>query len=442
MDTSDLLIASLGLQDVQIEKCNYDKENLKAEIWVRQRREFCRCHDCGGALFGTHEWKLKRLRGIALGAFSEVIVYLRQLRAACNDCQKVRQAFAPYIHPRFKRLTTAFAEKAGRLMEETTCEAVARVVRYDSKPLWNLDQWRMKNMKESEMYKDLITGADVSLMSADEVHMLTLRPKKQRWNKQEWEKKFITSLVCYNHSKIIATAAGRDARSLKNCLMQLTEPQRLAVEFMAVDMHDGYIKAATKLCPNAQVAVDRFHLAEQGNNRFDDVRKAELKKAEASKDIFQQGMLAGSRRFVLVEREKDLSRDDKKMLERLREDNKNIHNAMLILEYFHVVLDQKNVKDFRKRLELWYRLVKQSGLKPFKDFAKLVRKYRLRIETYIRSHLTTAVSEGLNNKIKVLKRVGYNYTNDESFQNKILQRAGFLNSTYMDTDSWFFGIGT
>jgi transposase len=75
---------------------------------------------------------------------------------------------------------------------------------------------------------------------------------------------------------------------------------------------------------------------------------------------------------------------------------------------------------------------------PLKDFARLVRKYPLNIETYIRSHLTTAVSEGINNKIKVLKRVGYTYTNEVSIQNKILQRCGLINSRNIDTTTWFW----
>lgn len=145
-------------------------------------------------------------------------------------------------------------------------------------------------------------------------------------------------------------------------------------------------------------------------------------------DDFQQEMLHGTRRFILVERDKDLSKDDQKRLKRLRDLNQNIHTAMLLVEYFHAVLDKKNVTEFRKALNLWYGLVKESKLKPLQTFARLVRKYRLNIETYIRSHLTTAVSEGLNTKIKVLKRMGYGYTNEKSFMNKILQRCGFLHS--------------
>jgi hypothetical protein len=51
--------------------------------------------------------------------------------------------------------------------------------------------------------------------------------------------------------------------------------------------------------------------------------------------------------------------------------------------------------------------------------------YRNYIEGYIMSGLSTAVSEVLNNKIKVLKRMGYGNSNSELFKLKILQRCGW-----------------
>ena len=78
--------------------------------------------------------------------------------------------------------------------------------------------------------------------------------------------------------------------------------------------------------------------------------------------------------------------------------------------------------------------------KPLKDFARLIRKYRLNIETYIKSHLTTAVSEGLNNIIKILNRIGYGCTNEESFMNKILQHCGYLNHLDIPTDHLLFEV--
>ncbi len=441
MDITELLLTSLGLQEIIIEKHRVNKKTRTLEIWMRQSRENACCYHCGGLLYGVHRWRQRRLNGPTLGAFNRVIIYFFQLQAACDYCQRLRLAHAPFIHPKFKNMTTAFAEEASRLMEEMTCESVSRLLAHNSKQLWKLDQWRMQKMKESQQYRNLTKKADVRLLSADEVYMRKVKPKKGRVNKWEWTKKFITNLVCYNHSKVIANAAGRDTRSLKNCLQQLTEPQRMMVEYLAVDMHDPFIKAAKEMCPNAEIAIDRFHLTEQLNKRFDEVRKEEFRKAKERKDSFQQEMLSGPRRFILVEREKDnLPKDDYNNLVKLKVLNENINTAMVLVEYFHAVLDKKNIKSFRKSLDKWKGLVRVSGLKPLKDFARLVKKYLENIETYIRSHLTTAVSEGLNNKIKVLKRMGYGYTNQTSFMNKILQRCGFLNSAHINTNSWFWGL--
>lgn len=128
------------------------------------------------------------------------------------------------------------------------------------------------------------------------------------------------------------------------------------------------------------------------------------------------------------------------MLGKLKMLNDNIHNAMLVVDYFHRLLDERGVGGFRRLLAQWYGLVRKAKLKPLREFASQVRKYRRNIEAYIRENLTTAISEGINNKIRVLKAMAYGYTNEQSFMLKILQRCGFLNSQYIDTKSWFFYV--
>ncbi|MBL7543749.1 MAG: transposase [Bdellovibrionaceae bacterium] len=138
-------------------------------------------------------------------------------------------------------------------------------------------------------------------------------------------------------------------------------------------------------------------------------------------------MLEPHRRFILVAREKDLSKTEKKMLDKLRDANKEIHTGILLVEHFHKALDKGNVKSFRWALTAWYLVVRESRLKPFLKLAKTIRKYRKQIEAYILSGLTTAVAKGLNNKIKTLKKMAYGYSNKKSFLRKRLQRCGFLN---------------
>lgn len=437
MDSTEFLLTSLGLQGVDLDKIEFDKARLSAKIVVRQQREKSVCPHCEEPLYGVKQWRKRALWGACVGAFMSVKIVFYQLQGACGRCLCLRLAKADFLHPRFKGLSTAFAELTGRWMEETTGEAVSRMTGCASMTLWRLDQWRMKRMKqEMTIPEDL----PLRLMSADEVHMRTIKPKKNRLDKSQWHRVFITNLVSYEAGIVVANAKGRDARSLKSCLKQLTEKQRRQIKYLAVDMHDGFIKAAEELCPNARVVVDRFHVAEALNRAFNKVRQQEFEKAKQNQDKFQKEMLMPSKRFILMERAKDLAKKDKTRLEKLRKLNGNINTAMMLVEYFHAILDKKTVKQYQQGLDLWVELVNESALEPLKEFLKTVRKYQGRIETYIESHLTTAVSEGLNNKIKVLKRVGYGYTNTESFMNKILQRAGMLSSKHIQTNSWFWGI--
>lgn len=439
MDTTKLLLNALGMQadEVSVEDFQTNVNDLSATITLRQNRKSCICPSCQSPLYGVKQWKKRKLWGIPLGVFLKVEIVFYQLQGACGECLKNRLAQASFIHPRFKQMTSAFSEYCGRWMEETTCAAVERVTSCPGMSLWRLDQWRMKAMKK---HLTLPENLPVKLMSADETHMYTHRPEKTRFDKSMWDKKFITNLVSYDLSKVVTNASGRSARSLKSCLAQLGPKLCNQIKFIAVDMHDGFIQAAEKLCPHAKIAVDRFHVAQNLNEAFDQVRKEEFSKAKENKDLFQKEMLMPSKRFILMERKKHLSRKDQGSLEKLRSLNQNIHSAMLLIEYFHKILDKPNVKAFREGLSLWEELVVESKLIPFIKFLETVKKYQQRIETYISSHLTTAVSEGINNKIKVLKRVGYTYTNEESFKNKILQRCGLLNSRNISTNHWFYQI--
>lgn len=111
-------------------------------------------------------------------------------------------------------------------------------------------------------------------------------------------------------------------------------------------------------------------------------------------------MFEPSRRFILVSREKDLSQKELTLLEKLRDVNKDIHTAMLLVEYFHRAPDKTSVKSFRKALVAWNLVVRESKLEPDRSLAKTIRKYRKNIESYIQSGLTTATAEGLTIRLR------------------------------------------
>lgn len=436
MDFSSTIIEFLGIQDVIIEDIKRFKKDLRVEIKIRQKRSECYCSKCGLEFSTVKEWVLKKMKAPPLGIYQDVTLKFWQLRGFCEDCICTSVAKADWIHPKFESMTCGFAKVAGRLMEEITCQAVSRILKSDSKLMWQLDQHRMEVMLQ---FLKLPNDIDVSYLCADEVHFLSVKAKNPKGLfAKKYSPLFVTNLVCPSAGKVLFNAMGRDSQALKTALNVLSPGQKLAVEKFAVDMHDPFILAIKTDCTNAEVVIDRFHLAQKINEAFDKLRRIEFKKAREKKDHFTQGMLEPHRRFILMARDAELSMSEEKLIDKLRTANRDINCGMLLVEYFHKALDQKNVRDFRKVIARWYQLCRNTKFEPFLKFAKTLRKYRKNIEGYITSRLTTAVIEGLNNKIKVLKRMGYNYTNQVSFMRKILQRCGYLNHLSINTDEFFF----
>lgn len=436
MDFSRLIIELLGIQDVVIEDVKKFKKDLRLEVTVRQKRSECFCSKCGLQFTTVKEWNFKKIQAPPLGIYQKVDLKFWQLRGFCDECESTSVAEVNWIHPRFESMTCGLAEVAGRLMEEITCEAVGRILNCNSRKLWDLDQYRMRVMMQSlSLPKDL----DVSYLCADEVHFRSVKVKDRKGLfAKRYQPHFVTNLVCPKEGKVLFNALGRDSKALTNALLILSPGQKLAVQKFAVDMHEPFISAIKKECPHATVVIDRFHLAQKINEAFDKLRKSEFKKARTQNNIFAQGMLEPHRRFVLLSRDADLSKSETKLIDKLRLANKEINCGMLLVEYFHKALDQRKVTDFRKVLRRWYELCRNVRIKSFMDFARTLRKYRRNIEAYIESRLSTGVVEGLNNKIKVLRRMGYGYTNPTSYLRKILQRCGYLNHRSINTDQFFY----
>jgi transposase len=146
MDFGQVIITVLGLQDVTIEDVKIFRKQRRIEVRVKQKRSKCFCPYCGLQFSRVKQWELKQLKAPPLGIFQFVTIKFMQMRGECEDCQRTSVAEVDWIHPKFTSMTCGFAEIAGRLMEEITCEAVGRIMDCPSKTMWDLDQYRMEVM--------------------------------------------------------------------------------------------------------------------------------------------------------------------------------------------------------------------------------------------------------------------------------------------------------
>jgi transposase len=116
----------------------------------------------------------------------------------------------------------------------------------------------------------------------------------------------------------------------------------------------------------------------------------------------------------------------KDLLERLSSLNERVYKAMLLKEQFLSVYASNNRKTAYTNLGEWIITAIKSDIPSFVELGYKFFRKRHYILNYFVCKLTTAISEGINNKIKRLKRMAYGYRDVKYFLLKIHQHCGLL----------------
>lgn len=78
-----------------------------------------------------------------------------------------------------------------------------------------------------------------------------------------------------------------------------------------------------------------------------------------------------------------------------------------------------NVGEGWRRWRNWLRHAQESGLAPLQSFARNLKRYARGILASARFHMHTSLLEGVNNRIKVIKRMAYGFSDSDYFFLKI-----------------------
>lgn len=182
-------------------------------------------------------------------------------------------------------------------------------------------------------------------------------------------------------------------------------------------MWDGYITAIDEfLAENDEVTalrvVDRFHVAQNYRNAFDNLRKKELKrlKKELPPETYDQvckGML-----WILRKNHADLNPDERQRLRLLFWYSPRLHQAYTFRQELTAIFNlHLSIPQAERRLKAWIRKVERSGLLTFDGFIKTLRNHWQAILNYFHHRVTSGFVEGINNKIKTITRRCYGIRN-------------------------------
>jgi transposase len=238
---------------------------------------------------------------------------------------------------------------------------------------------------------------------------------------EKYHKYFTIVYDLSNGNGVLHVAKDRNSKSLDDFFNQLSEQQRSNIKIVCMDFWDAYIKSIKTHLNHATIVFDRYHLKKHLNDCIDVFRRTMMQQAEKGQKSYIK-----NKRWILLKNQQNHTSKDKKALEELKNINNPLYEAYLLKEQFEAFYECKNEKQGRSFIENWYQSLPVTIKSFFKPFYKMVIKYIDGVLAYIKYRYTNSVAEGLNNKIKVLKRMAYGYRNETYFQLKILRRCGYL----------------
>jgi len=355
-----------------------------------------------------HSKSVVRVEDVSLGCRR---VYLHVLKRKYRDrlTGKIQTQKIPWFSQQ-GRVTQALANKVCRLTSITTNQEAGWFLGMDDQKVYRIDKAMLKSLAHQRLTP---TPASKNI-SVDEV----------AWKKHH---RYVTNVVDVDEKVITWNAKGRKAEVLDKYYDSLTQGQLKGIESVALDGAKTYISSTKNKVPGAMIIWDRFHMVNKANKTVDQIRRSELKKARREKDIELIEMTYCKQRFMLFKARERLTPRQATLLDQLCQLNEPIYKGVLLKESLVSVYDLESEDEAIEHLYQWIDSALESGSEPFIELAWSVIEKVEYILNWFCCKRSSAMSEGLNNKIKRLQRMAYGYKDIEYLKLKIHQHCGYLN---------------
>jgi transposase len=220
-----------------------------------------------------------------------------------------------------------------------------------------------------------------------------------------------------------------DKASLQEYFRRFPLSERQQVKYFTCDMHGGYIPLAKQTFPNAIICIDMFHVVKLLNERMDEIRNILQNEFRDNGDEASYQLLKRSRLMLITAEAnqrakwKDKYADRQDRLKKIFEIAPDIEVAYDAQEFHHILrTDLYGLQ--HSLLSNWIRKYSSSEAPKVRSVAHTIRRHKGYILNSFRYHKSNAPCEGLNNKIKVLKRNAYGFHSFEDFRKRILLACG------------------
>ena len=403
----------LDIPDVEILKIeNNAVEDLIITVKSTKKKTYCR--ECEKEIDRVHGYgETLLLRHLSI-LERRVYIRLKPVRYICNDCDnKPTTTEQPDWYTRRSKFTKAYEEYLMRSLINSTVSDVARKEGVTCECVeGTLDRQVIKKVNWKEFKK-------LELLGFDEIAL------------KKGHKDFVVIVSTRNEDevKIIGILPDRKKKTVKAFIKSIPASLQKTVKTACTDMYDGYINAVKEVFGGGiKVVIDRFHVAKKYRECIDSLRKKELRRLKTELSDEEYKRLKGAM-WALRKKPENLSDDEQLVLMLLFKQSQLLEAAYNLEKDLTSIFDANyNKAEASKRILEWVNKVENSEVECFDRFIKTLRNHWHDILNYFnrRGRKNSGFVEGLNNKIKVIKRRCYGIFDVESlFQRVFLDFQGY-----------------
>lgn len=162
--------------------------------------------------------------------------------------------------------------------------------------------------------------------------------------------------------------------------------------------------------------VDHFHVVKLMNEKIDQLRR-QLWHME--KDLNKRKIIKGTRWLLLRNGNDIFDKEYKTRLANALNMNEPLMKAYYLKEDLREIWRQPCKEDAKRAVDDWLGQAFDSKIQPLVKMAQTIRAHKPYILAWYDYPISNGPIEGINNKIKVLKRQMYGFSNDDFFTLKL-----------------------
>ena len=237
----------------------------------------------------------------------------------------------------------------------------------------------------------------------------------------------------YKSKNIIDIVEDRRLHSLTEYFSRFSLEARNNVKYICMDMYTSYISLVNSIFPNAKIVLDKFHIVNLVNRAFNQTRISIMNSIQDDSlkrkfKLFWKSLLKYYPDLCQISYycqsfKRKLSSKDK--VDYLLEKSPKLEANFNIYQDIIQAIRHNNFKRFESVVKK-YLSTKEKISKKMMIVLKTLKKHMNYIENMFESNITNGVIEGLNNKIKSIKRTAFGYSNFSNFKKRILIQAGII----------------